>query len=116
MTSHCGLLVLFAAFVSLVFATIAKDAPAEQAKLGLSLMGAFLLWVGSSDVGFSLPDADALFIVIAVALSASGLVIGLVPAVRRRVLPPLVEQARNAASSESANGPGAPASPTSSST
>jgi uncharacterized membrane protein YbhN (UPF0104 family) len=65
----------------------------------LSLMGAFLLWVGSSDVGFSLPEADVLFIVIAVALSASGLVIGLVPAVRRRVLPPLVEQARNAASS-----------------
>lgn len=65
----------------------------------LSLMGAFLLWVGSSEVGFSLPDANVLFIVIAVALSASGLVIGLVPAVRRRVLPPLVEQARNAASS-----------------
>ena len=42
MTSHVGLLVLFASFVSLVFATIAKDAPAEQAKLGLSLMGAFL--------------------------------------------------------------------------
>jgi undecaprenyl-diphosphatase len=65
----------------------------------LSLMGAFLLWVGSTEVGFSLPEADVLFIVIAVALSASGLVIGLVPAVRRRVLPPLVEQARNAASS-----------------
>ncbi len=65
----------------------------------LSLMGAFLLWVGSSDVGFSLPQADVLFIVITVVLSASGLVIGLVPAVRRRVLPPLVEQARNAASS-----------------
>jgi uncharacterized protein (TIRG00374 family) len=32
-------------------------------------------------------------------LSASGLAIGLVPAVRRRVLPPLVAQARNAASS-----------------
>ncbi|HEX6568474.1 MAG TPA: lysylphosphatidylglycerol synthase transmembrane domain-containing protein [Acidimicrobiales bacterium] len=65
----------------------------------LSLMGAFLLWVGSSEVGFSLPDADVLFIVITVVMSASGLVIGLVPAVRQRVLPPLVEQARNAASS-----------------
>jgi hypothetical protein len=42
MTSHFGLLVLFAAFVSLIFATIAKDTPAEQAKLGLSLMGAFI--------------------------------------------------------------------------
>ncbi|HEX6425876.1 MAG TPA: lysylphosphatidylglycerol synthase transmembrane domain-containing protein [Acidimicrobiales bacterium] len=65
----------------------------------LSLMGAFLLWVGSTDVGFELPDASVVFIVIAVGLSASGLIIGLVPAVRRRVLPPLVEQARNAATS-----------------
>jgi uncharacterized membrane protein YbhN (UPF0104 family) len=65
----------------------------------LSLMGAFIAWVGTSDVGFSLPRADVLFIVIAVAVSASGLVVGLVPAVRRRVLPPLVEQVRTAASS-----------------
>jgi glycosyltransferase 2 family protein len=64
----------------------------------LSLMGAFLLWVGSSEVGFSLPQADVLFIVITAVLVAIGLA-GLVPAVRRRVLPPLVEQARNAASS-----------------
>lgn len=42
MTSHFGLLVLFAAFVSLVFATIAKDTPAEQGKLGLSLLGGFV--------------------------------------------------------------------------
>lgn len=42
MTSHIGLLVLFAAFVSLIFATIAKDTPKEQARLGLSLMGSFL--------------------------------------------------------------------------
>ena len=40
-----------------------------------------------------------IFILITVVLSASGLAIGLVPAVRRRVLPPLVAQARNAASS-----------------
>jgi uncharacterized membrane protein YbhN (UPF0104 family) len=65
----------------------------------LSLMGAFLLWVGSSDVGFELPQAEVIAIVIAVVLTAGGLVIGLVPAVRRRVLPPLVEQARNALSS-----------------
>jgi undecaprenyl-diphosphatase len=67
----------------------------------MSLLGAFLLWVGSGStgVGFSLPDADVLFLVIAVGLSGAGLVIGLVPAVRRRVLPPLVEQARNAVSS-----------------
>ncbi len=42
MTSHFGLMVVFAAFVSLVFATIAKDAPKEQAKLGLSLLGSFI--------------------------------------------------------------------------
>ena len=65
----------------------------------LSLMGAFIAWVGTGDVSFSLPEADVLFIVIAVVVSASGLVIGLVPAVRRRVLPPLVEQVRTAASS-----------------
>jgi uncharacterized membrane protein YbhN (UPF0104 family) len=65
----------------------------------LSLMGAFIAWVGTSDVSFSLPRADVLFIVIAVVVSASGLVVGLVPAVRRRVLPPVVEQVRTAASS-----------------
>jgi undecaprenyl-diphosphatase len=65
----------------------------------LSLLAVFLAWVGTSDVGFSLPDADTLLIVIAVAVSATGLVIGLVPALRRRVLPPLVEQVRNSASS-----------------
>jgi len=64
----------------------------------LLLTVAFLAWVGTSEVGFSLPQADVLFIVIAVALSASGLVVGLVPALRRRVLPPLISQVRNAAS------------------
>ena len=83
--------------------------PARRPAVGLSALagvrrppgphGAFLLWVGSSDVGFELPQADVIFIVITVVLSASGLAIGLVPAVRRRVLPPLVAQARNAASS-----------------
>lgn len=42
MTTHFGLLLLFAAFVSLVFAVIAKDSPKEQAKLGLSLLGSFV--------------------------------------------------------------------------
>ena len=64
----------------------------------LLLTFAFIAWVGTSSVGFSLPEADALFIVIAVALSASGLVVGLVPSVRRRVLPPVVAQLRNALS------------------
>jgi len=64
----------------------------------LLLMGAFLLWVGSSGVQFELPDADIL-IVVTVVISVGGLIVGLVPTVRRRVLPPLVEQARNAASS-----------------
>lgn len=42
MTSHFGLLLVFAFFVSLVFAVIAKDTPKEQAKLVLSLMGSFV--------------------------------------------------------------------------
>jgi glycosyltransferase 2 family protein len=65
----------------------------------LSLMAAFLAWVGTSDVGFSLPEANVVFIVIAVAVSAAGLVIVLVPALRRRILPPLLVQIRNALSS-----------------
>jgi hypothetical protein len=42
MTSHFGLMVVFAFFVSLVFAVIAKDRPAEQARLGLQLFGGFV--------------------------------------------------------------------------
>lgn len=42
MTSHLGLMFLFAFFVSLIFATIAKDAPAEQAKLGAKMFGMFI--------------------------------------------------------------------------
>jgi len=42
MTSHFGLMVLFAFFVSLVFAVIAKDAPKEQARFGLQLLGGFV--------------------------------------------------------------------------
>jgi glycosyltransferase 2 family protein len=65
----------------------------------LALMGSFLAWVGAGDVEVTLPSGGVLLIVIAVAISASGLVVGLVPAVRERVLPPLVEQVRNAAAS-----------------
>jgi hypothetical protein len=42
MTSHLGLMILFAFFVSLVFATIAKDTPGEQARLGVKMFGMFI--------------------------------------------------------------------------
>jgi len=42
MTSHLGLMILFAFFVSLIFATIAKDTPGEQAKLGAKMFGMFI--------------------------------------------------------------------------
>jgi len=42
MTSHIGLMILFAFFVSLIFATIAKDTLAEQVKLGARMFGTFL--------------------------------------------------------------------------
>ena len=42
MTSHFGLMILFAMFVSLIFATIAKDKPAEQARLGAQMFAMFI--------------------------------------------------------------------------
>lgn len=42
MTTHFGLMVLFAFFVSLVFATIAKDSPADQLKAGARMFGSFI--------------------------------------------------------------------------
>ena len=42
MTSHLGLLLLFAFFVSVVFATITKDAPKEQLLLGAKMFGTFI--------------------------------------------------------------------------
>lgn len=42
MTSHLGLMLLFAFFVSLIFAVIAKDTPDEQAKLGAKMFGMFI--------------------------------------------------------------------------
>ena len=43
MTSHFGLMLLFAFFVSLIFATIAKDQPREQAMLGAQMFGMFVV-------------------------------------------------------------------------
>jgi hypothetical protein len=45
MTSHLGLMLLFAFFVSLVFATIGKDTPREQARLGAQM---FVTFVGAA--------------------------------------------------------------------
>ena len=42
MTSHFGLMLLFAFFVSVIFATIAKDTPREQAKLGAQMFVMFI--------------------------------------------------------------------------
>ena len=42
MTSHLGLMIVFAFFVSLIFATIAKETPAEQARLGAQMFGTFI--------------------------------------------------------------------------
>ena len=42
MTSHFGLMILFAVFVATIFATIAKDTTRDQMLLGLRLLGAFI--------------------------------------------------------------------------
>ncbi len=42
MQSHVALLVLFALFVSLVFAVIAKDETREQLRFGALMFGGFL--------------------------------------------------------------------------
>lgn len=42
MTSHVGLLLVFAFFVSVVFATIAKDTPREQLRLGAKMFATFI--------------------------------------------------------------------------
>ena len=43
MTSHFLLMALFAFFVSLVFAVIAKDTPREQLRFGGLMFGGFLV-------------------------------------------------------------------------
>jgi uncharacterized membrane protein YbhN (UPF0104 family) len=66
----------------------------------LALLAAFVAWTGTSGVGgFSLSDVSVALVVVAVALSASGLVVGLVPSLRRKIVPPLLTQARKAAGS-----------------
>jgi hypothetical protein len=43
MQDHVLLLVIFAFFVSLVFAVLAHDTPRDQLKLGGTIFGAFIL-------------------------------------------------------------------------
>jgi hypothetical protein len=38
-TSHVGVMMLFALFVSVVFATLMRDEPAAQMRLGLRIFG-----------------------------------------------------------------------------
>ena len=42
MTSHFGLMLLFAFFVSVIFATITKDTPREQLQLGAKMFATFI--------------------------------------------------------------------------
>lgn len=42
MTTHLGLLILFAFFVSTVFATLMRETPREQVLLGVRLFGGFV--------------------------------------------------------------------------
>lgn len=39
MTSHVGVMMVFALFVSVVFAALMRDEPKEQVRLGLRLFG-----------------------------------------------------------------------------
>jgi hypothetical protein len=42
MTSHFGLLIVFATFVSVVFAVLMRDPPAEQLRFGARLLAGFV--------------------------------------------------------------------------
>jgi hypothetical protein len=42
MTSHLGLLLLFAMFISVVFATLMRDEPRDQLLFGLRLFSGFV--------------------------------------------------------------------------
>lgn len=42
MTTHLGLMILFSIFVSAIFATLMRDAPAEQLRFGARLLGGFV--------------------------------------------------------------------------
>ena len=52
MTSHFGLMVAFAAFVSATFATLMRDTPAEQLRFGGQLFAGFV--VGGVVLGWAL--------------------------------------------------------------
>ena len=41
-TTHLGLLVVFATFVSIAFAVLMRDEPREQVKFGAKLFGTFI--------------------------------------------------------------------------
>ena len=43
MTTHLGLMALFALFVSIVFATLTRDEPREQLRFGAQLFAAFVV-------------------------------------------------------------------------
>ena len=43
MTSHVGMMMLFAACVSVVFATLMRDEPREQLIMGARLFGGFVI-------------------------------------------------------------------------
>jgi hypothetical protein len=42
MTTHLGLMVLFALFVSLIFAVLMREEPREQLRFGVRLLGGFI--------------------------------------------------------------------------
>ena len=42
MTSHLGLMVVFSVFVSIAFATLMRDTPADQARFALRLVAGFI--------------------------------------------------------------------------
>ncbi len=52
MTTHLGLMILFALFVSIVFATLMRDEPREQLLLGAKMFAGFV--VGGVVVGWLL--------------------------------------------------------------
>lgn len=52
MTSHVGLMILFALFVSVVFATLMRDDPRQQLRFGAQLFAAFV--VGGIALGWIL--------------------------------------------------------------
>lgn len=43
MTSHIGLMMLFALFVSVTFATLMRDEPADQIRFGAGLFAGFMI-------------------------------------------------------------------------